>query len=144
MALKANGTVYAWGWGQYGQLGNGYTTNSDDSDRYSYEKIYSAPVQVLNGAQTSETGYLKEVVQIDAMGGTGRSESNRFGTSLAVTESKEVYGWGNSLYGALGVKSSIVSKPVRVGTDISNAVQVAGGGKSGSDDWHVYLSLIHI
>ena len=28
-------------------------------------------------------------------------------------------------------------KPVRVGTDISNAVQVAGGGKSGSDDWHV-------
>ena len=31
MALKANGTVYAWGWGQYGQLGNGYTTNSDDT-----------------------------------------------------------------------------------------------------------------
>ena len=137
MALKANGTVYAWGWGQYGQLGNGYTTNSDDTDKYSGEKIYSAPVQVLNGAQTSETGYLKEVVQIDAMGGTGRGEKNRFGTSLAVTESKEVYGWGNSLYGALGVKSSIVSKPVRVGTDISNAVQVAGGGKSGSDDWHV-------
>ena len=26
---------------------------------------------------------------------------------------------------------------MRVGTDISNAVQVAGGGKSGSDDWHV-------
>ena len=47
MALKANGTVYAWGWGQYGQLGNGYTTNSDDTDKYSYEKIYSAPVQVL-------------------------------------------------------------------------------------------------
>ena len=120
-----------------GQLGNGYTTNSDDTDKYSGEKIYSAPVQVLSGAQTSETGYLKEVVQIDAMGGTGRAEKNRFGTSLAVTESKEVYGWGNSLYGALGVKSSIVSKPVRVGTDISNAVQVAGGGKSGSDDWHV-------
>ena len=56
--------------------------------------------------------------------------------AFAVTESKEVYGWGNSLYGALGVKSSIVSTPVRVGTDISNAVQVAGGGKSGSDDWH--------
>ena len=55
MALKANGTVYAWGWGQYGQLGNGYTTNSDDTDKYSYEKIYSAPVQVLNGAQASDT-----------------------------------------------------------------------------------------
>ena len=73
MALKANGTVYAWGWGQYGQLGNGYTTNSYDSDQYIGEKIYSAPVQVLNGEQASETGYLKEVVQIDAMGGTGRS-----------------------------------------------------------------------
>ena len=137
MALKANGTVYAWGWGQYGQLGNGYTTNSYDSDQYIGEKIYSAPVQVLNGAQTSETGYLKEVVQIDAMGGTGHDDRNRFGTSLAVTESKEVYGWGNSLYGALGVKSSIVSTPVRVATGISTAVQVAGGGKSGSDDWHV-------
>ena len=138
MALKANGTVYAWGWGQYGQLGNGYTTNRNDTDYYSSEKIYSAPVQVLNGEQTSETGYLKEVVQIDAMGGTGHNDRNRFGTSLAVTESKEVYGWGNSWYGALGVNSSIVSKPVRVGTDISNAVQVAGGGKSGSDDYHVY------
>ena len=137
MALKANGTVYAWGWGQYGQLGNGYTTNRDDTDYYSYEKIYSAPVQVLNGAQTSETGYLKEVVQIDAMGGTGRGEKNRFGTSLAVTESKEVYGWGNSMYGALGVNASIVSTPVRVATGISTAVQVAGGGKSGSDDYHV-------
>ena len=72
------------------------------------------------------------------MGGTGHNDRNRFGTSLAVTESKEVYGWGNSWYGALGVNSSIVSKPVRVGTDISNAVQVAGGGKSGSDDYHVY------
>ena len=41
------------------------------------------------------------------------------------------------MYGALGVKSSIVSKPVRVATGISTAVQVAGGGKSGSDDWHV-------
>ncbi len=79
--------------------------------------IHSAPVQVLNGAQKSETGYLKEVVQIDAMGGTGRGEIE-IGTSLAVTESKEVYGWGNSLYGAFGIKSSIVSKPVKVGTDI--------------------------
>ena len=112
MALKANGTVYAWGWGQYGQLGNGYTTNSYDSDNYSGEKIYSAPVQILNGSQTSETGYLKDVVQIDAMGGTGHNDRNRFGTSLAVTESKEVYGWGNSLYGALGVNASTVSTPV--------------------------------
>ena len=89
MALKANGTVYAWGWGQYGQLGNGYTTNRDDTDYYSGEKIYSAPVQVLNGSQASDTGYLKEVVQIEAMGGTGHSERNRFGTSLAVTEVKK-------------------------------------------------------
>ena len=44
---------------------------------------------------------------------------------------------GNSLYGALGVNASIVSTPVRVATGISTAVQVAGGGKSGSDDWHV-------
>ena len=137
MALKANGTVYAWGWGQYGQLGNGYTTNRNDTDYYSSEKIYSAPVQVLNGEQTSETGYLKEVVQIDAMGGTGHDDRNRFGTSLAVTESKEVYGWGNSMYGALGVNASIVSTPVRVAAGISTAVQVAGGSKSGSDDYHV-------
>ncbi len=82
MALKANGTVYAWGWGQYGQLGNGYTTNSYDSDQYIGEKIYSAPVQVLNGAQTSETGYLKEVVQIDAMGGTGHNDRNRLEPAL--------------------------------------------------------------
>ena len=51
-------------------------TNSYDSDQYIGEKIYSAPVQVLNGGQASETGYLKEVVQIDAMGGTGRDGKN--------------------------------------------------------------------
>ena len=59
MALKANGTVYAWGWGQYGQLGNGYTTNSYDTDQYIGEKIYSAPVQVLNGDANKRNGIFK-------------------------------------------------------------------------------------
>ena len=46
LALKANGTVYAWGYNNYGQLGS---TGSSSS----------RPVQVVTGAQRSTSEYLK-------------------------------------------------------------------------------------
>ena len=96
MALKANGTVYAWGCNKYGQLGS---TGSNSS----------RPVQVVTGQQGSASGYLEKVVELDA----ASEADSTWGTSIAVTESKEVYGWGYSGYGALG-KTGEFKSPIRV------------------------------
>ena len=49
-----------------------------------------------------------------------------WGTSIAVTESKKVYGWGYSNYGALG-KDGRFTSPIRV-SNINTAVGAALGG----------------
>ena len=49
-----------------------------------------------------------------------------WGTSIAVTESKEVYGWGYSNYGALG-KTGEFKSPIKV-SNINTAVEAALGG----------------
>ena len=112
MALKANGTVYAWGCNSYGQLGDNGTTNSN------------RPVQVVTGQQGSASGYLEKVVELDA----ASEADSTWGTSIAVTESKEVYGWGYSNYGALG-KDGTFKSPIKV-SNINTAVGVALGGTS--------------
>lgn len=93
LALKANGTVYAWGYNGLGQLG------SSGSDSYT-------PVQVVTGGQSSASGYLEKVVDIDV----SSDDDSGYGTSIALTESKEVYGWGYSGYGALGKTGTITTQ----------------------------------
>ncbi len=109
LALKANGTVYAWGYNGYGQLG------SNGGSSYT-------PVQVVTGAQKSASGYLEKVVDIDVSSGN----DNGYGTSIALTESKEVYGWGYSGYGPLG-QTGYFTSPIKV-SNINTAVGVALGG----------------
>ena len=55
-------------------------------------------------------------------------DSSIYGTSIALTESKEVYGWGYSGYGALGQTGTFTS-PIKV-SSINTAVGVALGGTS--------------
>jgi alpha-tubulin suppressor-like RCC1 family protein len=51
VAIKANGTLWAWGWNNHGELGNGSTSDSD------------TPVQVGTDAdwQTVSAGYFHTV-----------------------------------------------------------------------------------
>ena len=109
LALKANGTVYAWGYNYCGQLG------SNGGNSYT-------PVQVVTGAQKSASGYLEKVVDIDVSSGN----NSGWGTSIALTESKEVYGWGYSGYGQLG-KIETFKSPIKV-SNINTAVGAALGG----------------
>ncbi|RGF88870.1 hypothetical protein DXA10_14820, partial [Firmicutes bacterium AM55-24TS] len=109
LALKANGTVYAWGNNSHSQLGS---TGSSSS----------RPVQVVTGQQGSASGYLEKVVELDA----ASEADSTWGTSIAVTESKEVYGWGYSNYGALG-KTGEFGSPIKV-SNINTAVGAALGG----------------
>ena len=72
--------------------------------------------------QKSASGYLEKVVDIDVSSG----DNNGYGTSIALTESKEVYGWGYSGYGQLG-KAETFKSPIKV-SNIDTAVGVALGG----------------
>jgi alpha-tubulin suppressor-like RCC1 family protein len=72
LALKDDGTVWAWGYNFFGQLGNGTTTDSS-----------SKPVQVseLDG------------IEVIAAGGS---------FSLALKDDGTVWAWGNNWFGQLG------------------------------------------
>ena len=57
--------VYAWGWGQYGKLGNGYTTNRNDTDSVSYTHldVYKRQVKV----QSAKDMYDAVIERADSM-----------------------------------------------------------------------------
>jgi alpha-tubulin suppressor-like RCC1 family protein len=77
LALKADGTVWAWGYNAAGQLGNGTTTNS------------SRPVQVRG---PNGVGFLTNIVAVAA--GVYHS--------LALRSDGTVWAWGYNYYGQLG------------------------------------------
>ena len=92
LALASDGTVYAWGFNEEGQLGNGTT---DDSN---------IPVAVTTTG-TSMAG--KTITAI----------SGGYSHSLALASNGTVYAWGYNDYGQLGNGTTTVSnKPVAVTT----------------------------
>ncbi|MDT8318351.1 MAG: Ig-like domain-containing protein [bacterium] len=103
MALKSDGTVWAWGDNTYGQLGDGTF-------------VYKAsPVQVRD--QDDESGYLQGVKSIAA----GEQHS------VAVKSDGTVLAWGWNNAGQLGNMTTANSFfPVSV-VDLSNVTEVAAG-----------------
>jgi Regulator of chromosome condensation (RCC1) repeat/Abnormal spindle-like microcephaly-assoc'd, ASPM-SPD-2-Hydin/IPT/TIG domain len=90
LAVKSDGTVWAWGMNHVGQLGNNSTTDS------------SAPVQV---AGPGGVGVLAGVTEVAAGAGW----------SLAVKSDGTVWAWGFNGYGQLGNNSTTDSSvPVQV------------------------------
>ena len=113
IALASDGTVYTWGWNQYGQLGNGTTMNS------------RIPVAVVT-AGTPLAG--KTISQIAA----GNAHA------LAMTDDGTMYTWGWNQHGQLGNNSTINSSlPVIVkttGTPLAGKMitQITSGGSPNS------------
>lgn len=100
-ALRADGTVWSWGVGTEGQLGNGTTSNGS-----------LAPVRV-----TGLTG----VTTIASRGIVG----------YALRSDGTVWSWGYGLHGALGngsTANSLVPVPV---TGLSDVVAIAAGSATG-------------
>ena len=113
MALASDGTVYTWGWNQYGQLGNGTTTNS------------RIPIAIV----TTGTPLAGKIISQIAAGNAH---------ALAMTDDGTVYTWGWNQYGQLGNNSTINSSlPVIVkttGTPLAGKMitQIASGGSPNS------------
>jgi alpha-tubulin suppressor-like RCC1 family protein len=101
IALKNDGTVWAWGSNSYGELGQGgYSSSSVD------------PVQVR-----IQGGFLTDIIAISA----GISHV------LALKADGTVWAWGNNQYGQLGDGTTINKNlPVQV-TNLSNIIAIAAG-----------------
>ncbi|MCX6381662.1 MAG: Ig-like domain repeat protein [Armatimonadetes bacterium] len=147
LALKSDGTVWAWGWNAYGQLGDGTATDS------------FTPVQVsaLTGVTQIAGGYLHSLalksdgtvwvwgfnnsgqlgdgttvdsavpVQVSGLTGVTQVSAGSF-HSLAVKTDGTVFAWGNNNYGQLGDGTNTNRlTPVQV-TGLTGVTQVSGGG----------------
>jgi alpha-tubulin suppressor-like RCC1 family protein len=113
LALKDDGTVWAWGLNDKGQLGDGSTGGF----RYT-------PLQVVG---PGGTGYLTNII---ALGAGGNQESAGGNNSLAVDSNGNVWAWGDNTYGQLGDGTNDDKNfPVQV-LNLSNIRTIACGS------WH--------
>ena len=117
VAIGSDGYVYAWGYNNYGQLGNNTTS------RYTANTV---PVRVRDPDSPNDTSKGLKATQVSA----GRDYS------LAVSSNGYTYAWGHNNYGQLGdntTSDSAVPVPVRdpaSPNDTSKglkATQVSGG-----------------
>lgn len=83
LALRSDGTVWSWGFGEYGQLGIGTTYNE------------LTPVQVLGGE--SGGAYLTDIIAVSA----------GLWHSLALRADGTVWTWGFNRHGQLGNQATV-------------------------------------
>jgi alpha-tubulin suppressor-like RCC1 family protein len=102
LVIKSDGTVWAWGFNNHGQLGDGTTT-----DRY-------FPVQVID---------LSDVISV--------ASNPNSDNSYALKADGTVWAWGNNTYGQLGDDTNTErTTPVQVQT-LSAVTAIAAGGGTG-------------
>lgn len=102
LAIKSDGTAWAWGYNAFGQLGNGTSNNS------------AVPVQI--------TGLSGTATVVGLVGGVGHS--------LAVKDDGTVWAWGNNGFGQLGNGTTInTTVPLQVQglSGTAKVIEVATG-----------------
>ena len=127
LALKANGTVWAWGNNEYGKLGNGILGS------------YSSAVSVAKEVTDSLGAPFGNVVAISA----GRDHSLALRATADLDNHKEigfVWSWGYNRYGQLGNGNTTnQANPVRVIDDAAMPVQNVVGIQTSAGSQHNFL-----
>tara|TARA_Y100000389_G_scaffold204479_1_gene257288 strand:- start:72 stop:3176 length:3105 start_codon:yes stop_codon:yes gene_type:complete len=110
-ALTSTGNVYSWGSNEYGECGDGTTTNR------------LTPVQVVG---VGGTGYLENIIKL--------SHDGYARGIMALGSNGLVYAWGYNAYGQLGQgdttnsSTPVIVKSVNGTNDLENIVDIASGG----------------
>ena len=110
LALKSDGTIWAWGYNAHGELGNNSTVNS------------SVPVQVLdaNGLGFNAIIANSQIASIKIAAGSNHS--------FVLKSDGTVWAWGFNEHGQLGDGSTLTRKvPVQV-VGLNGVASVVGGG----------------
>ena len=120
-AIDADGTVWTWGAGANGALGNGFTQDK------------SYPVQVMTANSTNQGVPLVGLTQV-ACGSSG--------FCITLGRGGTVYGWGNNAFSQLGIAAggaSSVAIPIAIGGSSIDAI-AAGSAHAiaHSTDGNVY------
>jgi alpha-tubulin suppressor-like RCC1 family protein len=103
-AVDADGTIWTWGAGANGALGNGFTQDS------------SYPVQVLRAGSNNASTPLSGVSEV-ACGSSG--------FCIALASYAAVFGWGSNAFSQLGIAaggSSSIAIPIAVGPSSIDAI----------------------
>ena len=102
IALMSDGTVWTWGWDEYGVLGNGHGILMSDPSKQ-YDRAYAFPVYGPGG--------IGRLTNIQAIAGGERHNA-------ALDKNGEVWTWGWNAFGQLGngVTCANTSSPECMGT----------------------------
>jgi alpha-tubulin suppressor-like RCC1 family protein len=145
LALMNDGTVWAWGWNNFGQLGNGSLTDSDVPLQVSglngVAKIYAGSNHNMallsngtvytwgsNGSGqlgNNSTTNSKTAIQVASLSNVSQIAAGRY-HCMALKTDGTLWTWGSNVYGQLGNGTTTQSKvPVQI--NLSNVTQIACG-----------------
>ena len=132
VALKADGTVWTWGYNGYGQLGNGNTNTIYAPEKIEIEDVvdvkagenytlvlkadgtvwavgYNGNGQLGNGTTIRSLQFTQVMIDEETpLTNIEKIDAGQY-SAFAVTKEGNVYGWGYNPYGELGIKNTASS-----------------------------------